>query len=94
LINNLEELEISVREGKRYFDLCDAEFVTHLSILPLSAFAYHNKISITFSEGNSDILNYLETIGFPYGFTDLAKTRKDYLPIARLPPVEDNTVLG
>jgi len=94
LIDNLAELETAVHQKKKSADLCEVEFVTPLSILPLATFACQNGISITCSEENYNVLSYLETIGFPNGFTDFTKTGKRYLPITRLPPIEDNTVLG
>lgn len=94
LINNLEELESAVHNSDSQVDLCKVKFVTPLAILPLVTFAYHNNIAITCSEKDGNVLNYLATIGFPNGLTELEKTRKGYLPITRLPPIEDNTVLG
>lgn len=93
LISNLRVLDDALHEGNQV-DLCRAEFVTPLSILPLVVFAYHNNIKITCSEQDNNVLTYLDTIGFPDGFTELPKDRKRYLPMTRLLPVEEDTILG
>jgi anti-sigma regulatory factor (Ser/Thr protein kinase) len=94
LVQNLKELDEALHEDKRHADLCKAEFVTPLSILPLAVFASHNRMKITYSEENYDIQSYLGTIGFPKGFEELPSDEKRYLPITRLPPIEQNKVLG
>jgi hypothetical protein len=94
LITNLKELDEALQKGKRQVDLCKVEFVTPLSILPLAVFASHNNIKITCSEEDDNVLTYLDTIGFPYGFTKIPNETKRYLPMTRLPPIENNTILG
>lgn len=94
LVDNLEELETAVHEHQKCVELCNVDFVTPLSLLPLVTFACQNNLLIDCSEENYNVLSYLNTIGFPNGITDFTKTGKRYLPITRLPPIEDNTVLG
>jgi anti-sigma regulatory factor (Ser/Thr protein kinase) len=94
LAQNLRELDDVLHKGKGHADLCKAEFVTPLSILPLAVFASHNRMKITCSEEDYNIQSYLDTIGFPKGFEELPSDEKRYLPITRLPPIEQNKVLG
>ncbi|MGA2308479.1 MAG: hypothetical protein ABSG57_02885 [Candidatus Bathyarchaeia archaeon] len=94
LVQNLEELNSALRNDIPYTDLCRADFVTPLSILPLAVFASHNRMNLTCSEKDHDVQSYLSTIGFPNGFEELPSDEKRYLPITRLPPIEQNKVLG
>ena len=94
LVANLEELEYTKQNEIPVVELSKAKFITPLSILPLAVYAYHNNIDILCLEDDDDVCSYLETIGFPNGLTELPKTIKGYLPMTRLPPVEDNKILG
>lgn len=94
LAENLKELGQAVYKGRDNVDLCKADFVTPLSILPLAVYASNNGIGITCSEKKHDIQSYLNTIGFPDGFETLPASSKRYLPITKLPPIEKNQILG
>jgi len=94
LIDNLEELENAVLSGDKYVELQEVNFITPLSILPLAIYSCQNNIFINCTEISYSINNYLETICFPQGLTELPTQQKRYLPITRLPPVEENAVLG
>jgi hypothetical protein len=94
LVANLEELEYCKHNDIPVIELSNAKFITPLSILPLAVYADYNDIDILCSEEDNDVCRYLETIGFPNGLTKMPKTIKGYLPMTRLPPVEDNKLLG
>lgn len=95
IIRNLAELETAKLEGASEVELSEVKFVTPLSILPLAVYANDNKIRIDCTDNkNSDPCSYLETIGFQEGVTELNRSGKRYLPITKLPPREDNNLLG
>jgi len=94
LINNLEELENAKIKGSRKVVLSRAKFITPLSILPIAVYAIDNELQINCTEENYDVCSYLDTIGFPNGVTELPSKTKRYLPITKIPPVEENNLLG
>lgn len=94
LIENLEELERAKLERTREVELSTAKFITPLSILPIAVYAVNNKIKINCTEKNYNICSYLDTIGFPNGVTELPTKTKGYLPITKMPPIEENNVLS
>jgi hypothetical protein len=94
LIDNLEEMEKAKLEGKKEVNLSTVKFVTPLSTLPLAVYANSNKMKITITEDPAvDGVNYLDTIGFHKGVTALPENKR-YLPITKLVPKEDDSVLG
>lgn len=94
LVSNLTEIAKAKSEGCTEIELSKVGFVTPLAILPLAVYANYHGIKINCTEdATSDPCRYLETIGFQEGVTTLP-SRKKYLPITKLPPVEDNNVLG
>lgn len=95
LKKNLLEMEKVRLDGESEVELSTVEFVTPLAILPLAVYANHHGLTVNCIEDpNSDACNYLDTIRFQHGVTNLLSSEKSYLPIAKLPPVEDNNVLG
>lgn len=95
LVENLVELENAKLDGASEVELSEVKFVTPLSILPLAVYANQNKIKINCTDTeNNDPCSYLNTIGFQEGVTELSKGAKRYLPITKLPPIEENSVLG
>ncbi len=95
LIRNLAEMKTARLRGEAEVELSKVNFVTPLAILPIAVYANHYKLKVNCTEdANSDPCRYLGTIGFQRGVTTLPKGEKRYLPITKLPPVEDNNVLG
>jgi hypothetical protein len=94
LISNLEELEKAKFRGLREIELSRAGFITPFSILPLVVYAINNKLKINCTEDDYDVCSYLDTIGFPNGVTELPSKTKRYLPITKLPPIEENNLLS
>ncbi len=94
LISNLKELESAKVLGISKVILSRAKFITPLSILPLVVYANQNKIEIDCTEKDNNVCSYLSTIGFPKGMTNLSPQTKHYLPITKMPPIEENTVLN
>ena len=94
LINNLEEMENTKCEGCGEVELSKASFITPFSILPLAIYAIDNNLKINCTETGYDVCSYLDTIGFPNGVTELPSNTKRYLPITKMPPIEENNLLG
>lgn len=94
LISNLEEMEKAKNNEIREVALAEANFITPFSILPLAVYAMDNRLKINCKERGYDVCRYLETIGFPNGVTELPANTKRYLPITKLPPIEENNLLG
>lgn len=95
LVRNLSEMKKAWLKDETEVELSRVNFVTPLAILPIAVYANHHDLKINCTEdANSDPCRYLDTIGFQYGVTELPKGEKRYLPITKLPPVEDNNVLG
>jgi anti-sigma regulatory factor (Ser/Thr protein kinase) len=92
---NLSEMKKAILKEKTSVDLSTVQFVTPLAILPLAVYANHYGLDIDCTEDPyCDACRYLKTIKFQYGVTSLPSGDKRYLPITKLPPVEDNNVLG
>ncbi|MCW4017379.1 MAG: hypothetical protein NWF00_01635 [Candidatus Bathyarchaeota archaeon] len=93
--NNLAEMEKALLKGKREVELSTVKFVTPLSILPLTVYANHNGLTVNCTEDPTrDACSYLDTIKFQQGVTCLPNNEKHYLPITKLPPFENDNVLG
>ena len=92
LTNNLDELETAHFRGEQVVELSTVDFVSPLSILPLTVQANLWDMKINCTEQNTDIRRYLKTIGFQQGVTTLSSSDKRYLPIARLSFAEDHVI--
>lgn len=94
VIENLKELQDAKNDGVDTVDLSRVDFVKPFSLLPLAVFANNNGINITYSERKQDIRNYLNTVRFQTGVTELpGGTEKSYLPITKLSVCNENNIL-
>ena len=94
LVDNLEELETAKLKGLNKIELSQAKFITPLSLLPIAVYAVDNNIKIDCTEKDYNVCSYLDTIGFPNGVKELTSKGKRYLPITKLPPIEENNLLS
>ena len=94
LIKNLREIDKAISNDNDCIDLDEVEWIYPISFLPIVVCANHNNISIDSHEEDHSICNYLESICFPEGTTDLSRVHKDYLPITKLACTNRNDILS
>ncbi len=93
LIDNLTEMDKVRNRLKKTAVLKKAGWTAPLSVLPLAIFSNSYGIDIDSTSIDPGVSSYLDTIQFPKG-TQKMEIGKRYLPITRLPCVEEDLTLG